>query len=36
MLNEISHKQKNIIFKNLIIPKQKPEKFYGNIEYKRI
>ena len=35
MLNEISHKQKNIIFKNLIIPKQKPEKFYGNIEYKR-
>ena len=35
MLTEIKNEQKNIIFKNVIIPKQKPEKFYGNIEYKR-
>lgn len=25
-----------IIYKKNIIPKQKPEKFYGNIEYKRL
>ena len=35
MLTEIKNEQKNIIFKNVIMPKQKPEKFYGNIEYKR-
>lgn len=34
-IEKINEPKKNIIFKNLIIPKQKPEKFYGNIEYKR-